>query len=290
MQKINPFLWFNTEAEEAAKLYASTFKNGNVTSVNRNGNQVFIVTFSIAGLDFMAINGGPMYKPNQSISFFVHCETEEEVDSIWKNLSDGGTAIIPLDRYPFSEKYGWLQDRYGISWQISLSRRPQSIAPTLLFCGRNQGRAEEAVNFYLKEFPGSSLGHLVRYDAGDGGPTGQVKHSAFTLFGQEFMAMDSGRPMDVPFTPGLSLFLNCESQQEVDKYWDELSAEGHKDRCGWLQDSFGVSWQVIPTLLGRLMSSGDPKKSQNVMKAIMQMDKIVVADLQHAYDDVEAVA
>lgn len=286
MQKINPFLWFNDNAVEAASLYTSAFKSAKtVSTMPGPGGKPMGVTIELAGLTFILLNGGPQYHPNQSISFYAMCETEHEVESLWNAFSKEGKIMMELNAYPWSEKYGWTEDKFGISWQIGLTRRPSRVVPTLLYNGAQQGKAEEAVKFYVSQFPNSSIDHVARYEPGEEGPTGQIKHAGFKLNDQIFAAMDSGRPMDVPFTPGISLFINCDTQEEVDRLWNKLAEGGRHDRCGWLQDKFGVSWQVVPTALGRLMSDHDRKRAGAVIQAMLGMTKLDIAGLQAAYDN-----
>ena len=284
MQKINPFLWFNDNAVEASDLYASVFKNAKIVSTMPGpGGKPMGVTIELAGVTFILFNGGSTYHPNPSISFYAMCETEDEVETLWNAFSKEGKVMMELNTYPWSEKYGWVEDKFGISWQIGLSRRPSRIAPTLMYTGEQQGNAEEALRFYVSQFPNSSVDHLMHYESGEPGPTGQLKHGGFKLNDQVFAAMDSHMEVPIPFTPGISLFVNCETQEEVDRLWDNLSQGGHQDRCGWLQDKYGVSWQIIPTALGRLMGDKDRKKAGNVMQAMLKMNKLDVAGLEEAY-------
>ena len=152
----------------------------------------------------------------------------------------------------------------------------QKIVPFLWF----NDNAEAAVTFYVSIFKNSKVGRLTRYGDAGPGPKGQVMSATFQLEGQEFMALNGG-PV-YAFTPAISLYVNCETQDEVDALWEKLSAGGKKDRCGWLKDKFGVSWQIIPTALGRLLGDKDPAKSQRVVKAMLAMDKIDITQLQQA--------
>jgi predicted 3-demethylubiquinone-9 3-methyltransferase (glyoxalase superfamily) len=154
----------------------------------------------------------------------------------------------------------------------------QKITPFLWF----DGNAEEAMNFYVSIFRNSKVLKVVRYGDAGPGPKGTVMVAAFQLEGQEFQALNGGPQFK--FTPAISLFVSCETQQEVDDLWKRLSEGGREDQCGWLQDKFGLSWQIIPTLLPRLLSDKDAKKSQSVMKAMLQMKKIDSKKLQQAYD------
>lgn len=191
---------------------------------------------------------------------------------------------MELDKYPFSEKFGWVEDKFGISWQLMLAGQTQKITPFLMFVGEQQGKAEEALNFYTSLFKDSGLNRIERY--GPGGPEveGTVVHAAFSLNGQEFMAMDSSGEHHFTFTPAISFFVNCQTQAEVDTLWEKLTDGGEEQPCGWLKDKYGVSWQIIPSILSELLSDPDPAKSQNVMKAMFQMKKIDIKALKQAYE------
>src|SRR5437868_2709720 len=154
----------------------------------------------------------------------------------------------------------------------------QKIVPFLWF----DGQAEEAMNFYVSIFKNSKVGRVSRYGDAGPGPKGSVMSAIFELEGQQFFALNGGPQFK--FTPAISLFVNCETQQEVDELWDKLSEDGRKDRCGWLQDKYGLSWQIIPSALGKMLQDKDPEKSTRTMKAMLQMDKIDIARLKQAYD------
>jgi predicted 3-demethylubiquinone-9 3-methyltransferase (glyoxalase superfamily) len=154
----------------------------------------------------------------------------------------------------------------------------QKITPFLWF----DGNAEEAMNLYVSVFKNSKVGSVTRYGEAGPGPKGTVMSATFELEGQQFHALNGGP--QYKFTPAISLFVSCETQKEVDQLWDKLSAGGHKDRCGWLQDKYGLSWQIIPSVLGTMLADKDPRKSQSVMKAMLQMDKIDIAKLKQAYE------
>jgi len=288
MQKINPFLWFNNQAEEAAIFYTSIFKNSKIGNIARyseegakaSGRQkgtVMVVNFELEGQQFIALNGGPLFKFSPAISFFVSCETEEEINMLWKNLSEGGAVRMELNKYPFSEKFGWTQDKFGISWQLNLAIKKQKITPFLLY----GNQAEEAIHFYTTLFKDSDIIRIERFGPDEREPVGTVKHAVFTFNGQEFMAMDNNKEH---FTMATSLLANCETQEEVDKLWERLTDGGKESKCGWLEDKYGVTWQIVPTALGKLMSSPDPEKSRRVMKAMLQMKKLDIKVLQQAYD------
>ena len=299
MQKITPFLWFDGRAEEAINLYTAAFAAGSckdntrITSLKRWGagvplpeNQVMQGSFELCGQTVHAFDAGPHFKLNPSISFYVSCETAEQTDGLWQQLSEGGSVLMPLDKYPWSEKYGWLQDRCGLSWQISLgpaTANGQCIIPSLLFTGPYKGKAEEAIRFYLSVFDDSSLEGMLKYQPGEQEPEGTVKHAQFRLNGQTFMAMDSSAAHAFHFNEALSFFVRCDTQEEIDRYWNALTAQGGQEsRCGWLKDPFGVSWQIIPPVLGELLSHPDKSKAGKAMQAMMKMKKIIIADLEAA--------
>lgn len=282
-QKITPFLWFDHQAEEAAGFYTSVFRNSKIDRVVHFGEQVGVVDFSLDGQAFNAMNAGPAFQLNPTISFFVVCETEAETDEVWGRLLEGGKVLVRLDKYPWSEKYGWVQDRFGLSWQISLGKMEdtgQKFTPSLLFSGVQSGRAEEALHFYASVFSPSSITGILHYGAGGEGREGTVNHAQFSLCGQTFMAMDDSMESPDSFNEALSFVVDCEDQKEVDYFWDSLLAGGGQESmCGWLKDRFGVSWQVIPRALPKLLSDPDPEKAQRASAAMMKMRKIEVDKL-----------
>jgi predicted 3-demethylubiquinone-9 3-methyltransferase (glyoxalase superfamily) len=154
----------------------------------------------------------------------------------------------------------------------------QKITPFLWF----DGKAEEAMNFYVSVFKNSKVVRVSCYGEGGPGPKGTVMSATFELEGQQFYALNGGPQFT--FTPAISLFVNCETQQEVDELWDKLSEGGKKERCGWLRDKYGLSWQIIPSAVGKLLGAKDPAKANRVMMAMLQMDKIDMQRLQQAYD------
>jgi predicted 3-demethylubiquinone-9 3-methyltransferase (glyoxalase superfamily) len=285
MQKITPFLWFDGDAEEAMTTWVPLFENAEIlnrTSVEDGrpgrGESLMMGTVRLAGFEIMLLNGGPDHAITPAISFMVSCESSDQVDRLWEALSPGGEVLMPLDTYPFSERYGWLQDRFGVSWQLMHTGTPQAITPCLLFVGDQFGRAEEAVTLYTSLFDDARIGEVSRDERG------AINYGPFTLAGQDFVAMESDEQHEFTFTEGTSLFVSCTSQEEVDHFWNALTANGGQPSvCGWLKDPFGVSWQIVPTALMELMSDPDPEKSQRVTQAMLQMTKIDVAGLEKAH-------
>jgi len=298
MQKITPFLWFDNNAEEAMNFYTSVFKNSKVVHIKRypdvamnehmEGMQGKVLTgvFELNGQQFMALDGGPIFTFTPAISFFVNCETEEEIDELWKKLSENGKVLMELNKYPWSEKYGWTNDKYGVSWQLMLSHQKQHISPALLFTGDKYGKAEEAITFYTSLFPNSSVTAMQKRgpQQAEGEKEGTVEYAAFTLNGQEFHAMEGNQGHTFTFTEATSFLVNCETQEEIDHLWEKLSAVPESEQCGWLKDKYGVSWQIVPTVLNQYLSDPDQEKANRAMQAMLQMKKIDIAKLKAAYE------
>jgi predicted 3-demethylubiquinone-9 3-methyltransferase (glyoxalase superfamily) len=291
MQKIIPFLWFDNQAEEAANFYMSLFENSRVLEVSRyneatpeRAGQPLVVSFELEGQRFAALNGGPHFKFTPAISLYVTLETETEVDRVWEKLLGGGSVMMPLQKYDWSEKYGWLQDRYGLSWQIALGKREgtQAIVPALLFGEKQQhGKAKEAVKLYTSLFD-STVQHIMHAPKDEKQTKDLVLHGQFQLAGQTFTAMDSPSEHAFTFSEAFSLQVNCDNQEEVDKLWNALSAHPQAEQCGWLKDKFGVSWQVVPTVLFKLLQNSDKGKAKRVTEAMLKMKKLEIAALQQA--------
>jgi predicted 3-demethylubiquinone-9 3-methyltransferase (glyoxalase superfamily) len=234
------------------------------------------------------MSAGPLFKFTPAVSFLVACTTKEEVDTLWGKLSNGGSALMELGEYPFSEKYGWVQDRYGLSWQVMLMgdrKIKQKIIPTLMFVGKQCGKAEEAINVYTSVYHNANFGDILRYGLGEApDKEGTVKHAAFTLEGQEFAAMDSAHPHDFTFNEAKSFEVRCETQKEIDYYWGKLSADPTAEQCGWLKDKFGLSWQIVPAILDEMLKDKDKKKIARVTEAFLKMKKFDIALLKRAYE------
>ncbi len=299
MQNITPHLWFDQEAREATEFYTSLFPDSKVTNIttlhDTPSGDSDIVSFELAGQSFMAISAGPLFKFNPSVSFFVNFDPSRDpdaranLDRMWERLSEGGSALMPLDKYPFSERFGWVQDKYGLSWQLILTNpegeeRP-FIIPSLMFVGDVTGRAEEAINHYLSVFKNSKLGAIAHYGAGqEPDKEGTVMFADFMLEGQWFAAMDSAHEHKFAFNEAISFLVDCDSQEEIDYYWERLSAVPEAEQCGWLKDKFGVSWQISSTALREMLTNGTREQVDRVTQAFLPMKKLEVAELEKAYE------
>jgi predicted 3-demethylubiquinone-9 3-methyltransferase (glyoxalase superfamily) len=278
---IHPCLWYDGNAKAAAEFYCSLFPQSKITV-----DTPMVVNFEINGQKFMGLNGGPMFKPNPSISFFVISESDDEIDELYKQLADDGIIMMPLDKYDWSERYAFVQDRFGLAWQIMKGKYSdvnQKIVPSFLFVGNSFGKAEAAVKFYAEVFPQSSINGILLYKENEGPAAGTVKHSQFRLDDKVFMAMDGFGEHTFAFNEAISFVVECKDQEEIDYYWNKLTADdGQESRCGWLKDKFGVSWQIIPSVLGKLMTG---PAAPRVMQAFRKMKKFIIADLEKAAAD-----
>lgn len=290
MQKITPHLWYDKEAKEAAELYTSVFPNSRITNVsvihNTPSGDCEIVSFELLDYKFMSISAGPHFKFNPSVSFHIRCRSVDEVDKCWEKLSRGGKAIMELGEYPWSKRYGWLEDKYGLSWQLIFGGNVNKpVSPVLMFVGNAVGKAEEAVNFYSSVFRNSKGNIVARYGKGEEpNKEGTVKYAQFELEGQEFGAMDSAREHKFTFNEAVSFMVNCDNQKQIDYYWEKLSAVPEAEMCGWLKDKYGLSWQVVPTAMDGMMSKGTKEQIDRITQAFLKMKKFDLAELEKAYN------
>lgn len=194
---------------------------------------------------------------------------------------------MPLQEYPFSKWYGWIEDKFGVSWQLILTNpegepRP-FVVPSFLFVGDVCGKAEEAGAFYQSVFKNSKQGLIARYPAGsEPDKEGTVMYMDFMLENGWFAAMDSAHKHEFGFNEAVSFIVRCDNQQEIDYYWEKLSADPKAEQCGWLKDKFGVSWQIVPIEMDEMMK-GAPEQIARVTAAFLKMKKFDLAELRKAY-------
>jgi predicted 3-demethylubiquinone-9 3-methyltransferase (glyoxalase superfamily) len=301
MQKIIPSIWCSGNADEMAEFYVAALP---ATRIAQSQNypteglpefqrdmagKTITIDLEVGGYRLNLLNGGDEFAPNPSISFMLDFDggrrgegdagddARAELDRTWAMLAEDGQVMIPLGEYPYSPWYGWVQDRFGVSWQLMLAGpdgapRPP-VVPNLMFCGPNQNRASDALTTYAEVF-GGTRGTTAEY-AEPTGPAnaGAVMFGDVELAGQWFAAMDSGTEQDFTFSEGISLIVQCENQDEIDRFWNVLSQDPSAEQCGWCRDAFGVSWQVVPKNIGTLL------KEPGAFPAMLQMKKIVIADL-----------
>jgi len=273
---IYPCIWCNNNAREIAEKYLSVFPESAIVDENQ-----WVVVITIHGQRIMLLNGGNMFRPNPSLSMMYLSSKASETEAVYTALIDGGRELMPLDSYPFSSKYAWIEDRFGVSWQLYTGKESdiiQRIVPTLMFVGEHNGKAEKAIDFYTSVFPDSEKRGILRYTGDEGETAGNVQHAEFKINGYLLMIMDSSYPHGFGFTDGMSLVVECHTQQEVDHYWEKLTADGGEESmCGWLRDKYGVSWQITPIVMKELLP-----KSPRVMEVMMTMRKLDIRRLQEA--------
>lgn len=299
MEKITPHLWFDKEAREAVEFYTSLFPNSKITNIttihDTPSGDCDVVSFELSSQSFMAISAGPLFKFNPSVSFLVNFnplqgnDAREKLDLLWNKLISNGRELMPLQEYPFSKHYGWVQDKYGLSWQLILSdassEERQFIIPSLMFVGNMCGKAEEAINFYTSIFKNSRSGIVSRYGSDQAlSKEGTIAFTDFMLLGKWFAAMDSAGNYDFVFNEAISFMVNCETQEEINYYWEKLSAVPEAEQCGWLKDKYGLSWQIVPTALSEMMKNGTPKQIERVTPAFLSMKKFDIATLRRTYE------
>lgn len=297
-QKITPNLWFEGNAREAVEFYISAFPDSKITATSYYpksaeegladfqldlAGKVLTIDYKLGGQGFTAINAGPEFKFNPSISLMVNFDpsvddqAEEHLDELWNKLIAGGQELMPLDAYPYSKRYGWVRDRYGLTWQLILTDpegepRPY-IIPSLLFTDKNTNHSEEAIEFYVSVFENAGVGELAYYPE-DTGPAkkGSLMFGDFMLANQWFAAMDSGVDQDFLFNEAISFSISCKDQKEIDAFWEKLSSDPQFEQCGWCKDKYGVSWQIVPENMDELM------KRPNAFAHMMDMKKLIIAD------------
>ena len=280
-QVITPAIWCDGTADEAAQFYADVFRDASIAEQAPG----IAATVSIHGFRLSLINGGNQYAPNPSISCILNFDPllfggEEQarayLDELYERLSTGG-VLMELGEYPFSPRYAWVRDRFGMTWQLMLTDpdgdpRP-FVIPSFMFGGTNHANAEEATDAWIALFDNARRGALYRYEEGGPLDAGTVMFTDFTLRGTWMAATDSGTFHDFTFTPGVSMIVSCRDQEEIDRYWAGLSAVPEAERCGWCIDRWGVSWQVVPHNIAELMADAATRDK------ILHMGKIDLAKL-----------
>lgn len=297
-QKIVPNIWFAGNAGEAGEFYTTALPQASAHVAMHYPDELpdfqkglegepVVVDLDVAGFRITMINSDDTARPTPSISFMLNFDpllfdddadaARTALDETWAALSDGGQALMPLGEYPFSPHYGWVQDRFGVSWQLMLTDptgdpRPFVITQ-IMFSGDVQDRAREAVDLYLSLFDDTAYGTVVAYEQASGtAAAGSIMFGEFRIGEQWFSFMDSNVRHDFGFTPGVSLEIRCADQAEIDHFWNALSAVPDAEQCGWLVDRYGVSWQVVPQNMDELLAK------PGAYKRMLGMKKLVITD------------
>lgn len=272
MNKANiyPCLWFDQEGKSAAEFYTDIFPDSEILS-----SDALVTRYNLLGCPFMNLNGGPRYQKNPSVSFFVYGAAQ--IDDLYMKLKDGGKVFMPLGKYDWSEKYAWVEDKFGVSWQLDADEinSDQKIVPCLLMTMEQMQMVKKAAEYYCSILTPSQI--LMSYP-----PESKTEEVVFSQIRIRGMLMNimSGRPENqFGFTPGISMVVECENQDEIDNYWELLGKNGRYDVCGWLSDAYGFSWQIVPEILGTLMNG--PNRQQ-VIDAFLKMQKFDIEALKQA--------
>lgn len=312
-QRIIPNIWIRQSvggAEQAGEFYAAALPSttaevesrypdadsGVLPDFQRDfAGQPLTVALTTAGTTLRLINAGEEFRPTPALSFMLNFDplsfggdddaatasARDTLDRAWAALSDGGEVRMELGEYPFSAHYGWVEDRFGVNWQLMLTDpagdpRP-FISPALMFGGAAQDKAAEAADFYvglMSDTPGgTAVGNRYPYGAPAGPASAEaLAYGEFRIGEQWFVANDMGYDHGFGFTPGVSLEIRCDGQAEIDRVWAALSAVPEAEQCGWLKDRYGVSWQVVPENIGELLDR------PGAYARMLEMTKPVISD------------
>ncbi len=289
---LKPSIWFDTQAGEAAAFYTRLFPDSRIEDIlslpDIPSGEVELVSFSLSGISFEAMSAGPYAALNPAISFIIACDSAEEFDHYWNHLSQEGKTLTVPGKYGFSERYGWIQDQFGVSWQPMLTRaegdpRPK-IVPALLFSGNHSGKAASARQQYHQVMPDSELGTYIPYPKQQlsDGPE-KTMFSDMRILNQHVALMDNPLESGFPFNEAISLALYCDTQEQVDFLFSALSLDPKAEQCGWLKDSFGVSWQIVPKQFNWMIKHGSKRQIKQVIEAVLKMKKPDISVLESAY-------
>lgn len=286
--KFAPCLWVDNQVEEMTELYTKVFENGKPLKTlyfleDAHGKIGDILTQSVqlANQEFILLNGGPEFKATPSISYMITCTSETQLQVLWQELSEGGKLLMNLANYPGVGQFGWLEDRFGISWQFSLdqSSSSQKITPCFMFSGEQYGNASRAVAEWIEVFQsGEILEHYSNEDS-------TTKLAKFTLHQQEFMAMDSAVDHNFTFSLANSFYVYCENQKEIDRLWTAITSKGTEMPCGWMGDRFGVAWQTVTRDMDTMLDRKNLTKALAVTQAVYGMMKIDSEELRRIYNE-----
>ncbi|GAA1537211.1 putative 3-demethylubiquinone-9 3-methyltransferase (glyoxalase superfamily) [Microbacterium ginsengiterrae] len=297
-QKIVPNIWFDKNADEAGDFYAGLLPHTTAAVAATYpelvadwqaefAGKTLTVDLDVDGYRLTLINAGPEFRPNPSVSFMLDFDptrfgddrdaARESLDAVWAGLSEGGRVRMELDEYSFSPRYGWVEDRYGVNWQLVLANpegdtRPFLI-PHLSFTRDVDGKAREAADFYTSLFPDSEVGYIALHSSqAVHARPGTVMFGELRLADQWFSMMDAGPDHDFAFDSGVSLEVRVADQEELDRYWDALTTDPEAEVCGWLVDRYGLSWQIVPENMGELMAR------PGAYEKMMKMKKLIIDD------------
>lgn len=288
MKTFSTCLWFDKDGLSAAEFYVSLFRNSKIEIVTNYGEtgqeitggapgSVMVVYYKLMDSEFLNLNGGPHFQHTSAYSNFVSLKNASEVEKLWKALSQNGEVRMELNKYDWSEKYGWIKDRYGIEWQLMFDPEgEEGIFPAMLFTNEMYGKGEVAINYYTGLFPYSQIETIYRNPEDN-----KIMYASFKLNNKRFVLMEGpGEHGNAGFNESFSMTVACKDQNEIDYYWNEMTKNGGAEsQCGWLKDKFGLSWQIVPEGIERMMNG---KNKEKAMAAMLQMKKFDIAKLTAA--------
>jgi predicted 3-demethylubiquinone-9 3-methyltransferase (glyoxalase superfamily) len=273
--EIFPCIWMNNNAKEAVSFYSTVFNKVTITSENN-----FAIKATLENTNFLFLNGGNIYTPNSAVSYYYYANDLNATKASYHKFIDAGaTIIMPFGAYPWSANYAFIIDHFGVSWQIEADsiNNNQKIVPTLLFANDKKTWVKKAITYYTEIFTNATI--LLEASHAPNAPIkagsllfAQIKLNSFII-----NAMSSTMNHNYDFGPGNSFVITCTNQEEIDYYWDKLGQNGKYSQCGWLSDSLGISWQIVPHNLNELLQH--PTNSTKSQIALRSMQKITIADL-----------
>lgn len=274
---IFPCIWFDKNAQEAAQFYTTVFEDATILSQNP-----MVTIMHINGCQFMLLNGGNTYSPNPAISYYVYCGSEEMVQNIYAKITEKGKILMALDSYDWSPKYAWVEDEYGVNWQLDVndSSSEQKIVPSIMLSNEQFLKTKEIQQFYTSTFVPSEVLLEANYPAGSSVPEDALLFTQFRIKDMLLNAMSNSQPFEYSFTAGNSFVVECDFQEDIDFYWETLGENGSYQMCGWLTDSYGISWQIVPKILKQLMA--DENRAPRVIEAFLDMQKFNIQKLKDA--------
>lgn len=274
---IYPCVLFEREAADAGTFYADLY-GGTASSENP-----FVTMVDVFGQKLMLLNYGMPIDKTPALNLHLKIDDDAEVDRIFSALKEGGRELMPLGSYPWSPRYGWVNDRFGTSWQVygtGGATQPQTLVPSLMFVGDKVGKCSEAMELYTSTFLNSRSNGAKKDDKGN------VMHADFEIDGYHLYAMDSEGPHAFDFNNGVSMLVLTDDQAQTDHYWSSLLAGGGKEmQCGWLEDRYGVRWQIAPkAIIAMVGDNANPEKQQRAIAEMMKQIKLEIAPIEAAYN------
>ncbi|MFU2181304.1 VOC family protein [Streptococcus hyovaginalis] len=288
MQILIPHLWYDTEAREAVERYTSLFPDSGLdwsyTITDTPSGDAEMIHFHLGDTTMAAISAGPYFQLNESISLMIDLSSKEELNRIYKGLMDGGRELMPLDEYDFSPYYAWVEDKYGLSWQLSYNPEITEsfrVSFCLLFSEDQVGLAENALKTYQECFVGSYVERISYYQSGEALlEEAKINYSQLRIGNQDLILMDHGYGGENSFNEAFSFMLLVDTQEEADAYYEHLSAVPEAEICGWTKDTYSVSWQIVPRMMMASQLTSSQEKMQTLNQAILKMKRLDIAEIE----------